>query len=166
MPTHNGSHRSAAAQTQIPSAPLAGCTGHPSLHSSVQYSRRVFVDVIRDPDATAQRPEHPLDGEDVSYDRQIAVSDQRDAVFLRGGTVDEQALVAALRNGELAGAGLGAIETEPTPRGNPLLAMETVIVTPHSAGTSITSRRRAPVQIGQEAARVLKGSWPMSLANP
>ena len=84
----------------------------------------------------------------------------------RGGTVDEQALVAALRNGELAGAGLDVFETEPAPKDNPLLAMDNVIVTPHSAGTSIASRRRAPVQIGQEAARVLRGSWPMSLANP
>ena len=84
----------------------------------------------------------------------------------RGGTVDEQALVAALRNGELAGAGLDVFETEPAPKDNPLLAMDNVIATPHSAGTSIESRRRAPVQIGQEAARMLRGSWPMSLANP
>ena len=84
----------------------------------------------------------------------------------RGETVDERALVAALRNGELAGAGLDVFETEPAPKDNPLLAMDNVIVTPHSAGTSIASRRRAPVQIGQEAARVLRGSWPMSLANP
>ena len=84
----------------------------------------------------------------------------------RGPTVDEQALIEALQRGELAGAGLDVFEVEPTPADNPLLAMDNVIVTPHSAGTSIASRNAAPVQIGQEAARLLKGDWPMSLVNP
>jgi D-3-phosphoglycerate dehydrogenase len=84
----------------------------------------------------------------------------------RGPTIDEQAMIKALQDGEIAGAGLDVFEVEPTPADNPLLAMDNVIVTPHSAGTSVVSRAAAPIQIGQEAARIVRGKWPMSLVNP
>lgn len=50
----------------------------------------------------------------------------------RGPIADEQALIAALRNGVIAGAGLDVFEEEPVATDNPLLAMDNVIVTPHS----------------------------------
>jgi D-3-phosphoglycerate dehydrogenase len=84
----------------------------------------------------------------------------------RGRTIDEKSLIKALQEGELAGAGLDVFEVEPTPADNPLLSMDNVIVTPHSAGASVASRDAAPTQIGQEAARLLTGRWPMSLVNP
>ncbi len=84
----------------------------------------------------------------------------------RGGTVDEQALIEALNRGAIAGAGLDVFEQEPTPSSNPLLKMDNVIVTPHSAGTSSTSIRDAQLQIGQEAAHVLTGGLPTSVVNP
>jgi phosphoglycerate dehydrogenase-like enzyme len=51
----------------------------------------------------------------------------------RGGLVDEEALVAALQRGHLAGAGLDATAVEPLPAGSPLWAMPNVIITPHVA---------------------------------
>ena len=84
----------------------------------------------------------------------------------RGPTIDEQALIKALQDGEIAGAGLDVLEQEPPPPDNPLLKMDNVIVTPHSAGASGHAWVAAPTQIGQEAARILKGMWPMSLVNP
>ena len=84
----------------------------------------------------------------------------------RGGTVDEAALVEALRSGEIAGAGLDVFEVEPAGADNPLFAMDNVIVTPHSAGLSSHSFSNAAVQVGQETARILRGSLPMSLVNP
>jgi phosphoglycerate dehydrogenase-like enzyme len=50
----------------------------------------------------------------------------------RGPVVDEQALYEALSKRRIAGAGLDVFEEEPTPRSNPLLALDSVIVTPHS----------------------------------
>jgi D-3-phosphoglycerate dehydrogenase len=84
----------------------------------------------------------------------------------RGPTVDEAALIKALQDGGIAGAGLDVFEVEPTPSDNPLLKMDNVIVTPHSAGSSNRSRVAVQVQVGQETARLLKGMWPMSVVNP
>ena len=84
----------------------------------------------------------------------------------RGPVVDEAALIAALQNGEIAGAGLDVFEDEPTNPENPLLKMDNVVVTPHSAGTSDMSRIRSGVQVGQEASRLLEGTLPMSIVNP
>lgn len=54
----------------------------------------------------------------------------------RGGLVDEPALVEALREGRLFGAGLDAFSVEP-PVGNPLLELPNTVVTPHCAGATV-----------------------------
>lgn len=54
----------------------------------------------------------------------------------RGGVVDEEALIAALRAGKLAGAGLDAFRTEPLPPDHPFWRTDRVIITPHCAGRS------------------------------
>ena len=51
----------------------------------------------------------------------------------RGGLIDEAELVAALRDGRIAAAGLDVYEAEPAPATNPLFAMDNVIVAPHLA---------------------------------
>jgi D-3-phosphoglycerate dehydrogenase len=60
---------------------------------------------------------------------------KRGAYFVnlsRGPIADEAALIAALRDGTIAGAGLDVYEQEPVARDNPLLAMDNVLVTPHA----------------------------------
>ncbi len=84
----------------------------------------------------------------------------------RGPVIDEAAMIRALDAGEIAGAGLDVFEEEPTSPNNPLFNMDNVIVTPHSAGTSDRSRVASQVQIGQETARLLRGTFPMSVVNP
>ena len=84
----------------------------------------------------------------------------------RGPIVDEGALVRALQDGEIAGAGLDVFDQEPTPADNPLLKRDNVVVTPHSAGYSVDSVAAGLTIAGEEAARILKGMWPMSLVNP
>lgn len=61
----------------------------------------------------------------------------------RGKVIDETALVAALQNGKIAGAGLDVTYTEPCPEDNPLWEEQNVILTSHSAGSSQHIRRRA-----------------------
>lgn len=54
----------------------------------------------------------------------------------RGDLVDEQALVAALQEGRLAGAGLDVFEEEPLPADHPLTRLPHVVLSPHTAGTT------------------------------
>jgi len=84
----------------------------------------------------------------------------------RGPTVDEKALIKALEQGWIAGAGLDVLEQEPPEPENPLLHMENVILTPHIASAS---KRMAPEtrrRVGQEISLVLTGRWPKSCVNP
>ena len=67
----------------------------------------------------------------------------------RGGVVDEGALVEALQNQQIAGAGLDVFVTEPLPADNPLLKLSNVILTPHVAGQSAEAKERASLAVAQ-----------------
>lgn len=54
----------------------------------------------------------------------------------RGNTVDEHALIAALQEGRLGGAGIDVAQVEPLPDDNPLWTLDNVIVTGHTSGTA------------------------------
>lgn len=84
----------------------------------------------------------------------------------RGPIIDEQALVDALRDGAIAGAGLDVLEQEPPSPDSPLLQMENVIVTPHVASASTRMRPETRRRAAREVAMVLRGRWPMSCVNP
>jgi len=84
----------------------------------------------------------------------------------RGGLVDTAALVEALQLGHLAGAGLDVLEAEPIDPASPLLRMEQVIVTPHSAWYSEEGRSDLKRRAAEEAVRVLRGERPRHCVNP
>ena len=84
----------------------------------------------------------------------------------RGPVVDEKALIEALQQGKIAGAGLDVFEQEPVDPNNELLKMDNVSVTNHYASYSEVAWGRANTQLGEEAMRVALGYWPMSLINP
>ena len=80
----------------------------------------------------------------------------------RGALVDQQALVEALQEGRLGGAGLDVYEQEPLPRDGPLTQLENVILTPHMAGlTRQTSKRRARLA-ADNVLSVLRGGEPVN----
>jgi D-3-phosphoglycerate dehydrogenase / 2-oxoglutarate reductase len=92
-----------------------------------------------------------------------------EALFIstgRGPTVDEQALIKALQEGWIAGAGLDVLEEEPPILTNPLLKMDNVILTPHVASASSRFDPVRKRRVGQEIALVLSGRWPRSCVNP
>ena len=83
----------------------------------------------------------------------------------RGPTHNEADLIRALREKKLAGAGLDVMEIEPVPPDNPLLTMDNVVLTPHSASVSDWSDVERRRRVGQEIAAVLQGRMPRSVVN-
>ena len=84
----------------------------------------------------------------------------------RGDLVDEAALLAALKNGALAGAALDVRCTEPPEAGDPLIQQDGVIHSPHAAFYSEESLAELQRKAAWEARRVLTGEAPANLVNP
>jgi phosphoglycerate dehydrogenase-like enzyme len=85
---------------------------------------------------------------------------KRSAVIVnvaRGSIIDEAALIAALREGRIAGAGLDVAETEPMAASNPLWDMPNVIVTPHVAGQGSSGYPEQRKLFGENLARFRDG---------
>jgi len=84
----------------------------------------------------------------------------------RGPVVDEGALIAALRTGRPAGAGLDVFEREPVDPENPLLNMENVVTLPH-VGSATEATRQAMVDLAADnLLAVLQGRPPLTPVNP
>ena len=81
----------------------------------------------------------------------------------RGPVVDEAALIEALRNKEIWGAGLDVFEIEPVEANNPLLTMDNVVVAPHVAGKSWESYPRRVDFAFSNMQRVWRGDAPESV---
>lgn len=75
----------------------------------------------------------------------------------RGPLIDQDALIAALREGQLAGAGLDVTDPEPLPANSPLWEMPNVIITGHNAAATPLLWERGIVLLKENVARFLKG---------
>ncbi len=75
----------------------------------------------------------------------------------RGGIVDEDALVQALKKGKIAGAALDVFATEPLPEDHPFWSMENVIVTPHLGGFHDEYADRALPTVEENVRKFLAG---------
>ncbi len=91
-----------------------------------------------------------------------AIELMKPAAFLintsRGALVDEPALIAALKNNRIAGAGLDVQEVEPPAPDNPLYTMENVILTPHMGWKGIETRARLASVIVSDIANFFAGT--------
>jgi D-3-phosphoglycerate dehydrogenase len=75
----------------------------------------------------------------------------------RGKLIDEPALIAALKEGRIAGAGLDVFAQEPPDPQNPLFSMPNVIVTPHIASSTTGAARQMGVIGAQNILHYLRG---------
>ena len=84
----------------------------------------------------------------------------------RGAVIDEQALVDALRHKSIGGAGLDVQTEEPPDPGDPLLMLDNVILTPHSAALTNECVIRMATDAADRTLEVLAGVKPLNVANP
>lgn len=84
----------------------------------------------------------------------------------RGGVVHTEALIDALRQGLIAGAGLDVFEPEPPAPDLALLNMPNVVVTPHIGGITEEANYITSTTIAKNVLRVLRGEAPENIANP
>ena len=83
----------------------------------------------------------------------------------RGPLIDEPALVAALDSGQIGGAGLDVVASEPLAKDSPLLGRDNVIISPHTAFYSIEALNELQTKCATDVARVLSGEkavYPIS----
>ena len=83
----------------------------------------------------------------------------------RGGVIDEQAMVDALKTGEIAGAGLDVFEKEPEVHPE-LMKMDNVVLAPHLGSATIATRTKMAMTAIHNLLAVLNGKNPSNLVNP
>jgi len=100
--------------------------------------------------------------------RQFALM-QRHAYFIttaRGFLHDEAALLEALRNKQIAGAGLDVWSSEPPPADHPLLKLDNVLASPHTAGVTKEARENMGRIAAEQLLDALDGKRPTRIINP
>jgi D-3-phosphoglycerate dehydrogenase len=148
--------------------------------------------IAHDPFLTAIEADDPVGTEWVGFDELLARSDvlslhapltadtaglfdastfakcRKGVLFVncaRGGLVDHDALLDALRSGQVVGAGLDVTDPEPLPADHPLLTADNVIVTPHVASSTVAGRERMLTQAFEQVLIGLDGITPPHTVN-
>ena len=91
------------------------------------------------------------------------------AVFIntsRGPVVDQKALYEALESGQIFAAAIDVTEVEPISPDDPLLTLDNVIITPHIASASFTTRKEMALMAAENLLAGLRGKTPPNCVNP
>ena len=84
----------------------------------------------------------------------------------RGSVVDPKALYKALKNGVIASAGLDVTEVEPIPMDDPMLTLDNIVIAPHIASGSVTTRKKMAMMAAENLLAGLRGEQPPNCPNP
>ena len=122
-------------------------------------SYRDLDDLLRESDYVCVATPHTPETEGMIGAEQIALMKESACLvnIARGGIIDEDAMIAALQEDRIAGAGLDVFTYEPLPLESPLCALDNVILCPHIGGGTGTNR---VIELGaalQEMNRILTG---------
>ena len=84
----------------------------------------------------------------------------------RGQVINENALIKALKNGDIAGAALDVFTIEPLPLNNPLIKMKNVVLAPHAGSASLETRSKMSKMVAENLIMALEGQRPPNIVNP
>ncbi len=141
----------------------------------VEFVRRHGVELVslemllREADVVSLHAPHTPETDRLMSEERLAL--MKPTAYLvntaRGGLVDEEALYRALTAGRLAGAALDVFRQEP-PAGSPLLQLDNVLLSPHCAGTNLTSERNVASRCVDSILEFTRGQGPdpQYLLNP
>lgn len=134
---------------------------YPEVERELQLEKRSLDEVLAESDYVSVHVPLTAETQHMIGEREFRLM-KPGAYFInssRGPVVDEAALVRALTEGWIAGAGLDVYEEEPTPASNPLLSLENVIVTPHMAAHTDDALRNMSMVV-VDVINVLEGRAP------
>jgi phosphoglycerate dehydrogenase-like enzyme len=134
----------------------------PELEGRFDASYRDLNSLLKESDYVCLAVPHTPETEDMIGEQELALMNE-DAFLVnicRGGVVDEEALVSALEEKRIAGAGLDVFEYEPLPEDSPLCTLDNVILTPHMGGGTGTSPELELQEALVEMGRILSGAEP------
>jgi D-3-phosphoglycerate dehydrogenase len=101
----------------------------------------------------------PLTDESRHIINERTIAKMKDGVLIvndaRGGIIDENALLAALESGKVAGAALDVFEQEPPPSDYPLLRHERIIVTPHLGASTHEAQENVSIDVAEQVVDAL-----------
>lgn len=136
----------------------------------VTFSQRQGIDLV-DLDSLLAQSDYislhvPLNEMNRGLINKKSISKMKKGSFLintaRGGLVVEEDLVEALQNGHLAGAGLDVFVQEPIDPQHPLIQLDNVLATDHTAGVDVRSVEDMAIESAQNIIDLHNGNWPAS----
>jgi len=84
----------------------------------------------------------------------------------RGAVLDENALIKALENKQIAGAGLDVMVTEPLPQSHPFCRLDNVVLQPHAGSATVETRHAMITLATENLLNALSGQQPQAMVNP
>ena len=134
----------------------------PEMEQRYQVEYRLRNDLIKESDYISLHVPHTPENDKMIGREQFAM--MKPTAYLintcRGGVVDEEALIEALADDQIAGAGLDVMEYEPLPVESPLCELDNVIMMPHIGGGTGTNKVLELGEAVAEMVRILSGQSP------
>jgi len=127
-----------------------------------------FIDLLKESDfvslhvALAPETHHLISTRELKLMKKTAILINA----ARGPVVDTDALVAALRDGEIFAAGLDVTDPEPLPADHPLVSMPNALVVPHIASATVQTRNAMSSLAARNIVEIVNGRRPAAVVNP
>jgi phosphoglycerate dehydrogenase-like enzyme len=137
-------------------------TRKPESEEKYGFTWRELADLLRDSDIISLHIPSTPETKHIIGAEEIAM--MKDGAYLvntaRGKVIDEEALIKALRNGNVKAAALDVFENEPLSPDNPLCEMDNVILTPHLGASNLEGMQRMAVQVAESVFKSILGEEP------